>query len=82
MQWHPSLCGGGSHELALEDDGVANPALGGLEALGEHFFGDLGGTIGVVLEAELRTAGFDHHDGDLGVGSVRQRTSCNHEFER
>ena len=57
----------GRDHLALEHDGLADPGLGGLEAVGQDLFGDLGRALLVVLAGALRAAGLDHHDGDLGV---------------
>jgi hypothetical protein len=59
-------------ELALRGDGLADPDLGGLEALGDHFLGDLGRAILVVLPRLLGPAGLDHHDRNLGVTRGRR----------
>ena len=58
------------HQLALEDDGLADPRLGRLEAFGQHLFGHLGRTGLVVLPRVLGPACFHHHDGDVGVGGL------------
>jgi len=73
---HPLL-----HQMALEDDRLADPRLGGLEAIGQDLLGDLGGALLVVLEGPLRAAGLDHHDGDLGVGRIGQSPARHHQLE-
>ena len=69
------------HQLALEDDGLADPRLGGLQAVGQHLLGHLRGALLVVLEGTLGAAGLHHHDGDLGVVVVTQGPSGHHQLE-
>jgi len=42
----------------------------------------LGATVGVLDEGSLRTAGFDHHDRDVGFDRLAEGTPGDHEFER
>ncbi len=61
---------GGDHrgdELTLQRDRLLDPHLAGLEAVGEDFLGDLLGTVVVVVERVLGTAGLDHHHSDVAA---------------
>ena len=65
----------------MEDDRLADPRLGRLEAVGKHLLGDLGGSLLVVLERSLGAAGLDHHDGDFRVVGVAERPAGHHQLE-
>ena len=70
-----------TNELALQVDGFADPEFGGFETSGQHFFGHLGGAIGVLLEGTFGATGFDHHDGDVGLDRVGQGAAGDDELE-
>ncbi len=75
---------GGNHvgqQLALQEDRLADPGLGGLEALGQHLFVDLGRTGLVVVPRVLGPAGFHHHDGDVGLGGLIEGAAGDHQLE-
>ncbi len=69
------------HQLALQDDRLADPCLGHFEPVGQHLFGDLWGTFVVVLERTLGAAGLHHHDGDIGVVGIAERPARHHQLE-
>ena len=54
-------------ELELQVDRLLDPALGRLQALGDHFFGHLGGPAGVIGPRPFGPTGFDHHHGHVPV---------------
>ena len=57
-------------QLALEVDRLADPRLGGLDAVGHGLLGDLGRTGLVGGPGLLAAAAFHHHDGDLAAGGL------------
>ena len=69
------------HQLALQEDRLADPRLGRLEAFGQHLFGDLGRAGLVVVPRVLGPAGLHHHDGDVGVGGLVQGPAGHHQLE-
>ena len=73
--------GEGVDQLALEDDRLADPLLGRLEAGRQHLLGHLRGARLVVGPRLLGPARLDHHDGDLAVGVVAEGTAGHHELE-
>src|SRR5579871_4044500 len=65
-------------QLALQIDRLADPLLRGLQAFGNGFLGDLRCPGRVVVPRLLRSAGLDHHDGNVAIGEL---TAGDDEFE-
>ncbi len=69
------------HQLALQEDRLTDPGLGGFEAFGQYLFGHLRRAVLVVGPRLLGPAGLDHHDGDVGVVALGEGPAGHHQLE-